>query len=106
MQRLYKSRTPRGRRWATIKRADAEAIQIKRPRIEENADNKESRCRGYTNQCKSWARRWRRRATIKRADAETIQIKGPQREEKSNNKESACRGYTNQVPAEAAGGPQ
>ena len=53
MQMLYRSRARRGRRMATINRADAEAIQIK-------------------------GRRSMKRATIKRADAQAIQIKiGP-----------------------------
>ena len=49
MQRLCKSRAGRGRRRATINRADAELYE-------------------------SRARKGRRRATIKRADAEAIQI--------------------------------
>ena len=61
MQRLYKSRDRRGRRRATIKRADAEAMQIK-------------------------GRRGRRKLTITKADVEAIQIKGPQREAKGDNK--------------------
>ena len=63
MQRLYKFKTLGGRRGAAIKRADAEAIQIKGPQREEKGDNKDHGRRGYTNQ-------------------------GPQREEKGDNKES------------------
>ena len=37
-------------RSAIIKRADAEAVQNKTPQNEEKGDNKESRCRGYTDQ--------------------------------------------------------
>ena len=51
-------------RRATINRADPEAIQIKGP---QNADNKGSGCKGYTDQR---ARGGMRRATIKRAYAE------------------------------------
>ena len=57
MQKLYKSRARRGKRRATIKRVDAEAIQIKGeaiqikgPQREEKGDNKESGCKCYTNQ--------------------------------------------------------
>ena len=101
MLRLYKSSSRRGRRRATIKRSDAEAIQIKGqkikrmekgdnkqradaeairikgPQSEERGDNKEIGCRGCTNH---GVRRARRRAKIKRADGEATQIKGPQRE--------------------------
>ena len=49
-RRLYKSRAGRGRRKATIKRAYAEAVQIKGPRKEEKGDNKESGCRRLPNQ--------------------------------------------------------
>ena len=51
------------RKRATVKRVDAEAIQIKDPRV-------------------------RRRASIKKADAKATQIKGPQREEKGDNNEN------------------
>ena len=103
MQKLYKSRASKGRRSATIKRADAEAvrgcrgaIQIKGPQRDEKGDNKDSGC---TMLYRSRAPRWRRRATIKRADAEAIQIKGLRRDKKGDNKESGSRGYTDQVPA-------
>jgi hypothetical protein len=68
MRRLYKSRARRGRRKARIKRADAEAIQIKSPQCEEKSENKESGHRGYTNQGPTKGLR------LKRADAEAIQI--------------------------------
>ena len=97
MHMLYKSRACRGRRRATIKRADAEAIQIKGPHSEEKGDNQES---GWTSR----AHRGTRSATIKRAIAKAIQIEGPQREEKGGNKESGRRGYTNQGPAEGGEG--
>ena len=42
MQRLYKSKARRGRRRATIKSADAEALLIKGLQREENGDNKVS----------------------------------------------------------------
>ena len=41
MQVLYRSRARKGRRRATIKRADTEAVQIKGPQREETDDNKE-----------------------------------------------------------------
>ena len=104
MKRLCKSRACRGRRRATIKRADAEAIQIKGPQKEEKGDNKGTGCRGYTNHGR--AHRRMRRATIKRPDAVAIQIKGLYREGKGDNKESGCRGYTNQGPAEGGEGRQ
>ena len=50
MQRVYKLRARRGRKRARIKRADVDAIQIKVPQREEKDENKESECRGYTNQ--------------------------------------------------------
>ena len=65
MQRLYKSRARKERRRASLKRADAEAIQIEGP------------------QC-------RKRARMKHADAEAFQIKSAQREEKGENKKSGC----------------
>ena len=58
-------------------------MHVKCPQRDEKGTNKESRCRGYTDQ-------GRRMATIKRADAEA---KRPvDREEKGNNKESRSRG--------------
>ena len=68
-RRYTKRGAPRFKRRATIKIADAEAIQIKCPQS-------------------------RRRTTIKRADAEATQIKGQHREEKGDNKENGRRGYT------------
>ena len=44
MQRLYRSRVLRGRRRATIKTADAEALQIKGPQREGTGDNKVIGC--------------------------------------------------------------
>ena len=41
---------PEGSGTATIKRADEDPIQSKGPHKEENGGNKESGCRGYTNQ--------------------------------------------------------
>ena len=111
-------------RRATIKRVDAGAIHIKGPQREEADDNKESGCRGHTNQVpagggegrqyrervhrlyKPRACRGRIRATINSADVETILIKGPPRDEKSVNEGGGCRGYTNQEPAEGGEGPQ
>ena len=61
MQRLSKSRDRRGRRRTTIRRAVAEAIQIKGPKA-------------------------RKRTTIRRTVAEVIQIKGPERAEKGHDK--------------------
>ena len=49
MQKLYKSRAHRGRNTPTIKRTDAEAIQIRCPQRDENGDNKNSGGRGYIN---------------------------------------------------------
>ena len=49
-ERLYRSRAHRRRRRVTIKRADAEDVQIKGPQGEEEGDNKESKCRGHTDQ--------------------------------------------------------
>ena len=69
MQRLYR---PRARRWrirATLKAADAKAIQSKGRR-----------------------RKGRRRTTIKTASVDAIQIKCPQREEMGDHKDSGCRG--------------
>ena len=84
-QRLYRSRGGRGRRRATVKKAETVAIQIKGPQREEKGDDKESGCeRLYISRgCrgrrrptityrerKQWlyrsgARRETRRATIK-----------------------------------------
>ena len=50
MQMIYRSRASRGRNISTIKRADAEAVQIKGPHREEKGDDKESGCRGYNDQ--------------------------------------------------------
>ena len=50
MQMMYRSWARRGRRRATGKRRDAEAIQIKGPQMEEESDTKERGCRGYTDQ--------------------------------------------------------
>ena len=50
MQRLYISRARGGKTRATMKRADAEAVQIKGPQRKETGGNNESRCTGYTDQ--------------------------------------------------------
>ena len=50
MQRLHRSRAHRGIIRATIKRAEAQAIQIKVPQRDGNGDKKESECRDYTDQ--------------------------------------------------------
>ena len=45
MRRLYRSRARRGRKRATIKRADAEAIQVKGSQRDEKAEKKEGGCK-------------------------------------------------------------
>ena len=50
MQRLYRSSAHRRRIKATIKSADAGAIQIKGPQSDAKDDNEEGGCRGYTDQ--------------------------------------------------------
>ena len=91
MQRLYKLKAAERGATVTIKRANAEAIQIKGENKERMqglyksrahrgrryGDNKESGRRGYTNQGPTEGAVT---ATIKRADAEAIQIKSPQGE--------------------------
>ena len=81
MKILYKSKVHRGRKRATTKRTDADAIKIKSPQREDMGP-------------------------ITRANAEAIQIEGPLRQEKGDNKENGCRGYTNQGPAEGGEGRQ
>ena len=50
MQSLYKSRASSAMRRATIKRADAEPIQIKGQSRHEQGDNKREWAEGYTDQ--------------------------------------------------------
>ena len=65
-----------GRRRASLKRADAEAIQIKCSQREGNDEKKQERMqRLYKSRPR--ARNARRRARLNRADAEALQIKGP-----------------------------
>ena len=56
-----------------MKRADADATQIKGPQGDAKGDNKESGCIGYTDQGPAG----RSKATIKRTDADAIHIKVP-----------------------------
>ena len=77
MRRLYRSRARReeeGDNGEIGCRGYTDQGPAERSR-EENGDNKENGCRGYTDQGPAE----KRRATIKRADAGAIQIKGLQR---------------------------
>ena len=87
MQRLYRARARREIRRATMKRADAEAIQRKQMQ------------RLY----RSRARRGSRRATIKRAVAEAIQNKGPQRDDTGYDEENERRCHTDHPLREQKG---
>ena len=95
MRRQYKTRDRRERRQVTIKKADAEPIQIKGSHRDEKGNDKERGCRGST----------KGNRTIKRADAEAMQITVPQKE-LCDNKESRCRGYTNQGSPDGGDGRQ
>ena len=69
-------------RRATIKRAGADAIQIKGQQRDDKGGNTESGCRGYTVQR---GRRRRERVTIQKTGAAVLPINWPQRDEKSVN---------------------